>query len=78
MSQRLPALKPKEVLRLLQREGFVVHHVSGSHYVLKHPGKKHLRVTLPWYGRDLKRGTLGSIIQQAGYTNSEFLELLKT
>jgi predicted RNA binding protein YcfA (HicA-like mRNA interferase family) len=77
MSQRVPALKPKDVLRLLEREGFVVHHVSGSHYVLKHPHKKHLRVTLPWHGRDLKRGTLGSIIQQAGYTTSEFLDLLK-
>jgi predicted RNA binding protein YcfA (HicA-like mRNA interferase family) len=78
VSQRFPALKPKDVLRLLQREGFVVHHISGSHYVLKHPDKKHLRVTLPWHGRELKRGTLGSVIQQAGYTNSEFLELLKT
>jgi len=34
MSRRLPALKPKDVLRLLEREGFQVHHVSGSHYVL--------------------------------------------
>jgi predicted RNA binding protein YcfA (HicA-like mRNA interferase family) len=62
---------------VLEREGFVVHHVSGSHYVLRHPHKKHLRVTLPWHGRDLKRGTLGSIIRQSGYTVSEFLELLK-
>jgi predicted RNA binding protein YcfA (HicA-like mRNA interferase family) len=42
-----------------------------------HPHKKHLRVTLPWHGRDLKRGALASIIQQAGYTTAEFLELLK-
>jgi predicted RNA binding protein YcfA (HicA-like mRNA interferase family) len=76
VSQRLPAHKPKDVLRLLEHEGFVVHHVTGSHYVLKHPQKKHLRVTLPWHGRDLKRGTLSSIIRQAGYTASEFLELL--
>jgi predicted RNA binding protein YcfA (HicA-like mRNA interferase family) len=47
MSRRLPALKPKDVPRLLEREGFVVHHVSGSHYVLKHPGKTHLRAPLP-------------------------------
>lgn len=40
MSRRLPALKSRDVLGLLQREGFVVHHVSGSHYVLKHPGKE--------------------------------------
>jgi predicted RNA binding protein YcfA (HicA-like mRNA interferase family) len=71
MSRRLPALKPKDILRLLEREGFFVHHISGSHYVLKHPHKMHLRVTLPWHGRDL-----GSIIRQAGYTDSEFLGLL--
>jgi predicted RNA binding protein YcfA (HicA-like mRNA interferase family) len=51
MSRRLPALKPKDILRLLEREGFFVHHVSGSHYVLKHPHKRHLRVTRPWHGR---------------------------
>ena len=55
MSRRLPSLKPKDVLRLLQRAGFFVHHVSGSHYVLKHPEKANLRVTLPWHSRDLKR-----------------------
>ena len=76
MSRLLPALKSKDVLKLLLREGFVVHHVSGSHY-LKHPQRTNLRVTLPWHGRDLKRGTLGSIIQQAGYTAAEFLDLLK-
>ena len=57
MSHRLPALKPKDVLRLRERERFDVHHVRGSHYVLKHPHRKHLRVTLPWHGKDLKRGT---------------------
>jgi predicted RNA binding protein YcfA (HicA-like mRNA interferase family) len=69
-------LKPKDVLRVLEREGFVVHHVSGSHYVLKHPDNRKLRVTLPWHNRDLKRGTLRSIIEQAGYTTDEFADLL--
>jgi predicted RNA binding protein YcfA (HicA-like mRNA interferase family) len=64
------------VLRLLEGVGFIVHHVSGSHYVLKHSNKKHPRVTLPWRTGDLKRGTLGSIIQQAGFASSEFLDLL--
>jgi predicted RNA binding protein YcfA (HicA-like mRNA interferase family) len=72
MSQRLPALKPKDVLRLLEREGFVVHHVSGSHYVLKHPDKKHLRVTLPWHCRDLKRGTLGRSSNRPGTRPASF------
>jgi len=38
----------------------------------KHPRNKRPRVTLRWHGRGLKRGTLGSIIQHAGYTKAEF------
>lgn len=76
MSRRLPALKPKDVLRALERAGFVVHHVTGSHYILKHPGRIGLRVTLPWHNKDLKRGTLRSIIEQAGYAVDEFAEFL--
>jgi len=76
VSQHLPALKPKDVFRLLQRAGFYLHHTTGGHYYLKHPGKPTMRVTLPWHNKDLKRGTLASIIDQAGYTTDEFAELL--
>ena len=76
MSRRLPALKPKDVLRALEREGFFVHHVTGSHYILKHPSRPGARVTLPLHTKDLKRGTLASIIDQAGYTLDEFAALL--
>jgi len=76
MSGRLPALKPKDVLRVLTRAGFYLHHATGSHYFLKHPEKPAMRVTLPWHNKDLKRGTLASIIEQAGYSSDEFAELL--
>jgi predicted RNA binding protein YcfA (HicA-like mRNA interferase family) len=76
MSQHLPALKPAKVLRALQRAGFSIDHVKGSHYYLKHPDKPELRVTLPFHGTDLKRRTLTSIIDQAGFSVEEFLELL--
>lgn len=76
MSPRLPAVKPKEVLRALARAGFFIHHASGSHHVLKHPGKTHLRVTVPFHNKDLKRRTLASIIEQAGLTTEEFVELV--
>jgi predicted RNA binding protein YcfA (HicA-like mRNA interferase family) len=75
VSRKLPTFKPKEVLRVLKRAGFIVHHATGSHYILKHPEKIGLRVTLPWHNRDLKRGTLQSIIEQAGYTTDEFVLL---
>ena len=76
MSARLPALTPKDVFRALKRAGFFIHHTTGSHYFLKHPQKAGLRVTLPWHNKDLKRGTLVSIIDQAGYTIEEFTDLL--
>lgn len=76
MSQRLPALKPREVLRALQRAGFFVHHTTGSHYILKHPHKPALRVSVPYHSKDLKRRTLESIIKQAGLTTEEFLKFL--
>ncbi|PYS40445.1 MAG: toxin-antitoxin system, toxin component, HicA family protein [Acidobacteria bacterium] len=53
-----------------------MHRVTGSHYILKHPSKPTLRVTVPFHNRDLKRGTLQSIVKQAGFTDEEFLELL--
>ena len=76
MSKHLPALRPSQVLRALERGGFYVHHVKGSHYYLKHPAKQQLRVTLPFHGTDLKRRILTSIIDQAGFTVAEFLDLL--
>jgi len=76
MSQRLPVVKPKEVIRALERAGFYIHHSTGSHYILKHPENPDLRVTVAFHNRELKRKTLASIIEQAGYTVEEFTELL--
>ena len=71
--RKLPAMKPKMVIRALERGGFYVHHVAGSHYILKKDG---LRVTVPYHGKDLKPRTLASIIEQSGLSVEEFLELL--
>ncbi|MBI3933257.1 MAG: type II toxin-antitoxin system HicA family toxin [Acidobacteria bacterium] len=76
MSRQLPSVSPKQVLRALQKAGFSVHHVTGSHYVLKPSKNPTLRVTVPYHNRDLKLGTLRSIIRQAGLTFEDFLELL--
>lgn len=76
MSQRLPSVKPKEVIRALRRAGFFVHHITGSHYFLKHPGRPDLRVSVAYHGKDLKRRTLESVIEQAGLTVEKFIKLL--
>ena len=76
MTGRLPALKPKDLLRALEREGFFFHHATGSHYALKHPDRPGVRITLPFHNKDLKRRTLDSIIEQAGYTPEEFIKII--
>lgn len=73
MAGKLPALKPKKVIKALERGGFEVHHVTGSHYVMKKGGR---RVTVAYHKKDLKPGTLKSIIEQAELTVEEFLDLL--
>ncbi len=74
-----PSSARTEVARSTARApkaGFLVHHVSGGHYVLKRAERPELRVTVPWHGKDLKRKTLTSIIDQAGLTLDEFLDLI--
>ena len=74
---RLPVVNGKEVVRALNRAGFVVERIVGSHHVLVHPEDPRRAVTVPVHGgRDLKPGTLRAIIRQTGLTVEEFGRLL--
>lgn len=70
---KLPFLKPRQVVRALERAGFTLRKSKSSHrtYV-----KDSLRVTVPYHSADIKPGTLRSIIEQAGMTIEEFLQYL--
>lgn len=77
MSRRLPALNAKQVLKALRRAGFSVARTSGSHQYLIHQDQPHRRVVLPYHGRkDMPRGTLRAVIEQAGLTVEQFIDLL--
>ncbi len=72
---KLPALKAKEVISTLEKLGFQVDHVTGSHYILRHPDGR--RAVVPYHGnRDVKQGVLRSIIRQAGISPEEFKKLI--
>jgi predicted RNA binding protein YcfA (HicA-like mRNA interferase family) len=72
----LPVLRPRQLIRALERAGFFVHHVRGSHHYLRHPDRPGVLVTVPFHNRDLKRGTLRAILRQAGLTPQELQDLL--
>jgi predicted RNA binding protein YcfA (HicA-like mRNA interferase family) len=78
MSERLPALKGREVIGALQRAGFSVTRTSGSHCRLVHDTDSTRQVTVPLHsGKDLKRGTVQGILRQAGLTVEELNALLR-
>ena len=76
MPPKFANLKPKEVIRALEKGGFYIHETSGSHVQMKHREKPG-RVTIPYHTRfDLPKHIVKSIVRQAGLTNQEFFDLL--
>ena len=59
---KLPIFKPKKLLRIFYKIGFIEVRSKGSHLQLK---KGNLLVTVPMHNKDLKPETLKSILRQA-------------
>lgn len=75
MSERLPAVKPKDLINALERRGWVVDRISGSHHILVNVEQRRA-VTIPFHNRELKTGTLAAILRTAGITREELRQLL--
>jgi predicted RNA binding protein YcfA (HicA-like mRNA interferase family) len=75
MSKRLPAVKPREAIRALEKAGWRIHRQKGSHVSMHKEGVPNL-VVIPLHTKDLPKGTLGAILEDAGLTVEQFLELL--
>jgi len=43
---KLPSLTPQKVIAIIEKKGFVLKRVTGSHYIFAHPETKR-RVTVP-------------------------------
>ena len=64
----------RQVIKALRRSGFIVDHQRGSH-VFMHNLDKNTSVIVPLH-RELKKGTLNSIIKKAGITFQELKKLI--
>jgi predicted RNA binding protein YcfA (HicA-like mRNA interferase family) len=62
----LVSVKVREVLKLLESEGWLVVRTRGSHRQLKHPQRTGLVTVAGHPNDDLAPGTLNSIRKQAG------------
>ena len=72
---KLPSLTPEKIIKALEREGFVLDRIKGSHHIYYHPETKR-RVVVPLHKKDLPKGTLLEILKQAGISKEELKELL--
>jgi predicted RNA binding protein YcfA (HicA-like mRNA interferase family) len=76
---RLPSLSSKDIIRVLRSAGFVEapDRGKGSHraFVRVDPNGRTRLVIVP-QGKDIPRGTLLAILDQAGLERAEFLRML--
>jgi predicted RNA binding protein YcfA (HicA-like mRNA interferase family) len=71
----VPSLPGERVVRALERAGFVLARVSGSHHVMRHPGGRGTTVPVH-HGRDLAKGTLRAILADTDLAVEELRRLL--
>ena len=73
---KLPPVKPRVVIQFLERNGFMLDHTSGSHFIFYHP-VSHRRAIVPRHNRDMPKGTLIALLREAGFTRDELVRFLE-
>ena len=73
---KVPSLGYEQVVRALQRDGWVVVRQRGSHIRRqKHTSNEVLKLTVPAH-RPILRSTLSHILKQARWSIDQFVELI--
>ena len=58
-------MNSKELLKLLERDGWIMRNSKGSHHIFKHPVKTG-HITVPHPKKDLGVGLVQKLLKQAG------------
>jgi predicted RNA binding protein YcfA (HicA-like mRNA interferase family) len=70
---KLPVLSGQEIIKMLEQLGFERVRQRGSHVVMRRGSNG---CVIPLH-EEVKRGTLGGILRQAGLTADQFLDASK-
>jgi len=75
---KLPIVSGSQIIKLLEKEGFTITRQKGSHISLhkKTETGKIILVVVPKH-KEIKKGTLLSIIKQSGMARDEFIGKLE-
>jgi predicted RNA binding protein YcfA (HicA-like mRNA interferase family) len=73
---KLPVISGKIALKAFQKIGYCLDHQTGSHMILRRETVPFRRLTIPNH-KELAKGTLRSLIREAGLTVEQFAKLLR-
>ncbi len=62
-------------MKALSKVRYSLDHQTGSHMILRHREAPHRRLTIPNH-KEIAKGTLRAIINDAGLTTEQFINLL--
>jgi predicted RNA binding protein YcfA (HicA-like mRNA interferase family) len=70
---RLPVCSGRDAAAAFARMGYLVDHQTSSHIIMRYATQR--RLTVPDH-KEIAKGTLRSLIREAGITKERFIELL--
>jgi predicted RNA binding protein YcfA (HicA-like mRNA interferase family) len=72
----LPQVTQRKMIAALQRAGFVIERIRGSHHFLQHRDDPTRRTVVALHSGDVPQGTLRDILKQSKISQQAFLKLL--
>ena len=75
MSDKLPAVRPDQLIKVLQKKGWQLERIRGSHHIMKNPEMRRV-VPIPMHSKELKTGTLVAIMRSAEISREDLKDLL--
>jgi predicted RNA binding protein YcfA (HicA-like mRNA interferase family) len=76
VSEKLPAVSAKQLIKVLEAKGWYLKRTRGSHHYFRHPTIPDA-IAVPVHGsRAVKPGLLLNVLKTAGISREEFRSLL--
>ena len=72
---KLPCISPEKLERVLEKCGFELERIKGSHHFYHNPETKK-SASIPFHGKDVPKGLLNEILKEAGISREEFFDCL--
>lgn len=72
---KLPVVSGGDAVKAFQKAGYEFDEQHGSHIIVRHAAPPHRRLSVPNH-KELAKGTLRTLIREAGLTLEEFRRLL--